>query len=499
MPLRIEQGFEYKGHDYWRWWISIDGPDAELDSIGKVVYKLDPSFPDPVRSVTDRATRFQLTEMGWGAFVIYADVFDQSGTLINKLEHPLELRYPDGTPTAGVTDAENAAPVSSLAAPTSRSLTFPNGRTARLVEVAANTPTRLILESLSLTAPRPVIAIIGGAGELDERVKPRLAKLFSRAVARVAVSRGALILDGGTDAGVMALMGQGAADRGHYSDLVGVAPSAKVTYPGGPEGARPGDRVPLEANHTHFVLLEHAGWGGEVGTMDALAKRLAGDAPAVTILADGGPIAIDEVVRSVRRRWPIIVLAGSGRFADQLVKLSKNKNSESVADPRLAEILADGQLHFFSATDSVEDLTRTLYRFLDPPAPDPALYGGWGLFAWLDANANAERRDFETLQTWIIRLGVLATFVALVQSQIAIGVSENLKNVPPGSLAGWSEPPWLHAGLQCLLVLVTVATTILLGAAARFKAGTRWVLLRGGAEAVKREIFRYRTAGPSHH
>lgn len=39
-------------------------------------------------------------------------------------------------------------------------------------------------------------------------------QLFSRGIARAAVDAEALIMDGGTQAGVMAIMGQGVADRG---------------------------------------------------------------------------------------------------------------------------------------------------------------------------------------------------------------------------------------------------------------------------------------------
>jgi SLOG in TRPM, prokaryote/SMODS and SLOG-associating 2TM effector domain 1/Protein of unknown function (DUF4231) len=376
--------------------------------------------------------------------------------------------------------------------PTPCTITFSYGHTAQILDVPRSMRAPEILAALGLNSSRPVVAIVGGASKLEERVKPRLAQLFSRAVARVAADRGALIIDGGTAAGVMAIIGQGVADRGHRSTLLGVAPAAKVTYPGGPSADSVPDGAPLEPNHTHFVLVQDSDWGGEVGTMDALAQALAGDQPAVTILADGGPIAVDEVVRSVRRRWPILVLAGSGRFADQLVKLSKNERAKAVEDPRFAEILAEGKLHVFPATGTVEDLARVLNRYFDPPEPDPALDAAWRLFAWLDVNATAERTTFERLQKWIIRLGVLATALALVQSQLSLGLPPDVMRLLPDWLAT-SPVSWLiPQGLQFTLVLVTVVTTILLGAVARFKAGSRWVLLRGGAEAVKREIFRYR-------
>jgi TRPM family ion channel/uncharacterized protein DUF4231 len=385
--------------------------------------------------------------------------------------------------------------------PISRSIGFPNGRSAHLVEVQVGTSAESILATLCLRPSRPVIAIVGGAGKLDERVKPRLAQLFSRAVARVAADRQAVIVDGGTQAGVMALIGQGVADRGHSSDLLGVAPSGTVTYPGGPAPAAIPEGASLEPNHTHFVLVQQDDWGGEVSTMDALAQVLAASDPAVMILADGGPIAMDEVLYGVRREWPIIVLAGTGRVADKIASYSrKNTLRTSSADPRLAEVVGNGRLHIFPSNGTVEELVRILNRYLDPPPHDPALESAWRLFAWLDANARTERSTFERIQMWILGLGLLATFLALLQAQLGAGWPPAFAAAVPAELAVVTTTPvpaWITPILRITLLLVTIATTVLLGVVMRFKAGTRWVLLRGGAEGVKREIFRYRVGvGP---
>ena len=98
MTLRIAQDFQYESEDWWRWWIWIDGPAQELDQVKSVVYTLHPTFRDPVRTVTDRASQFRLETAGWGTFTIYAKVFRRDGAVV-ELEHELELRYPDGRAT----------------------------------------------------------------------------------------------------------------------------------------------------------------------------------------------------------------------------------------------------------------------------------------------------------------------------------------------------------------------------------------------------------------
>jgi transcription initiation factor IIF auxiliary subunit len=98
MTLQIEQGFEYQGHDYWKWWAWLEGAEEELDQVERVAYHLHRTFPNPLRTVTDRASKFRLDAAGWGGFTLRATVYDKNGTR-QTLSREVELRYPDGTPT----------------------------------------------------------------------------------------------------------------------------------------------------------------------------------------------------------------------------------------------------------------------------------------------------------------------------------------------------------------------------------------------------------------
>ena len=93
-------------------------------------------------------------------------------------------------------------------------IVFSNGNRARLVTPAAGTPAASVLKALEIGQPKALIMIAGGAGGLDEALRPRLVELFSRGIAPAAASIDALTIDGGTEAGVMAMMGQGVADGG---------------------------------------------------------------------------------------------------------------------------------------------------------------------------------------------------------------------------------------------------------------------------------------------
>lgn len=94
MTIRIRQKSEYQGDDWWRWSVWIEGASKELDGIEKVVYTLHPTFADPVRTISDRASKFSLSSSGWGGFDIFAHVFQRDGSS-QKLQHSLELFYPN--------------------------------------------------------------------------------------------------------------------------------------------------------------------------------------------------------------------------------------------------------------------------------------------------------------------------------------------------------------------------------------------------------------------
>lgn len=95
-PYKIEQGSNYEGEDWWKWWLWIEAEKKDLDKIDHVVYTLHPTFPKPVRTITDQKSKFKLEAEGWGVFRIYARIFLKDKTEI-PVEHDLQLEYPDGT------------------------------------------------------------------------------------------------------------------------------------------------------------------------------------------------------------------------------------------------------------------------------------------------------------------------------------------------------------------------------------------------------------------
>jgi len=74
--------------------VIIQATDDVLDRIESVRYSLHPSYPNPIRVVTDRASRFKLKDLAWGETNVRAEV------LVKGQQQPIKLnRYINLTQT----------------------------------------------------------------------------------------------------------------------------------------------------------------------------------------------------------------------------------------------------------------------------------------------------------------------------------------------------------------------------------------------------------------
>ena len=116
-------------------------------------------------------------------------------------------------------------------------LEFGGGHSAQVVRPRQFADLAAAIAGLGLCEPRPVLVVVGGASGLDESGKERLSVLFRQALVPVAVTGQAVVVDGGTDAGVMQLIGRARATGTSGFPLVGVAAENTVMLPG--DGADP--------------------------------------------------------------------------------------------------------------------------------------------------------------------------------------------------------------------------------------------------------------------
>lgn len=258
-------------------------------------------------------------------------------------------------------------------------IAFPNGNRAQAVYVSAGADGAAIVAALRLPPPRAVLLLSGGASDMSPAGMAQLRGLLADGVARVADEEGITIIDGGTQAGVMQMLGEGRAAAGGDAPLIGVCPADLVSWPGRvlsppvlstAEGSRGGPaddaRVPLEPNHTHFVLTDGDHWGTETETTFALAAALSEGVPSVAVLVNGGPVARDEVLHNVRQGREIMVIRGSGRLADEIA--AAVAGGMEPPDHEVVAIVRDGRITLFDMADGPEALAALVRQklFVEP-------------------------------------------------------------------------------------------------------------------------------------
>ena len=198
--------------------------------------------------------------------------------------------------------------------PRRKSIRFANGRTAQLLESVATASAQSVVDWLELPSARFSIVLHGGAGDMSESYYKKLMLLLRDSLVRFAEDNRALVADGGTDTGLVQVMGEAYLAAKATFSLVGVVVSDAVTYPGGPP---PGpDRWALNPMHTHFVIVNADDFGFESHLLAGLAHI--GGNPGVALAVNGGAITRSEIELHARMGTPVIVLKGTGRYADDL-------------------------------------------------------------------------------------------------------------------------------------------------------------------------------------
>lgn len=209
-------------------------------------------------------------------------------------------------------------------------ITFSNEFTAYAIRVHRSAELSVALRDMGLHYPHPTLVLVGGAGGLRDVELTRLRPLFVEVLAPLFEVLGVFVVDGGTDAGVMRLMGQTRAETGATFSLIGVPPAGLVTLPGTtPPRA---ESAPLEPHHTHFVLVPGSKWGDDSPWLSRVACTLGSGKPSLTLLINGGEIAREDVSQSVKAGRPVVVVGGTGRLADEIATATERLSLVNVVD-----------------------------------------------------------------------------------------------------------------------------------------------------------------------
>jgi hypothetical protein len=233
------------------------------------------------------------------------------------------------------------------------------GPLAEITTVAAE-----LAEAGLAVGQRPVVVLVGGANGLRTGDQTVWEAMFRDGLVAGVVRSGACLVDGGTDAGVLALAGAARAAVGADYPAVGVAAEGTVHWPGH-QPAMAGTAA-LGPQHTHVVVVPGRAWGMELPWISLIAGTLAGARRSVTVVINGGPITLADVRQSIQVGRPILVVAGTGRLADNLAAAGRGASG---ASPEEQELAASGLIHVVDGLRSPQGLADAITAALQVPLP----------------------------------------------------------------------------------------------------------------------------------
>jgi hypothetical protein len=185
-------------------------------------------------------------------------------------------------------------------------------------------------QKLEFNTPQPTIVVIGGAGGMSEEDFGKVKEFFKEHLLPFAQQKNAVIVDGGTDSGVMAAVGYARNALASKIPVVGV-------YARGVEGIA----GMLEPNHTHFITCPGNDWGDESEYLAAAPGILSGSLPSVAVLINGGQITWNDARFNVQYGRPVVIAEGTGRAADVIATTNTGRDFDSKA----ISLIRTGKIH----------------------------------------------------------------------------------------------------------------------------------------------------------
>lgn len=234
---------------------------------------------------------------------------------------------------------------------------FPDGSSARAVRVCPTEPIPHILNWLQLTGPRPMLFVSGGATDMAAWDMAATREIIE-GVARFAQRTGVGIVDGGTSSGVMGILGTVRRQRGYTFPLIGIAPRGLIAYPGYTNHAEVSQ---LDSGHSHFVLVEANRWDSVSESFIQLPYALADGRQRLGLVINGGMFTKNEAyLATCKYRMPVVALAGSGRFADELAAAITTRRADN---PITAQIIESGQVQLASMHSGAQAIVAQLAAY----------------------------------------------------------------------------------------------------------------------------------------
>ena len=195
-----------------------------------------------------------------------------------------------------------------------RQISLKRGVTVKAANISNGHEIQEALTELEIPHPKNTIVLVGGAGGIGFIDKFPMRKAVG-IVAQLAQETGSVVVDGGTQAGIMTEIGRQRRKNKFTFPLIGVVFETLLMQ------EKPASI--LDENHTHFFLIPGSNWGDESSWISKIATVIAGGHQSITVLVNGGNISRSDVEYSLLENRPTFVMRGTGRLADEITLTGK--------------------------------------------------------------------------------------------------------------------------------------------------------------------------------
>ncbi len=123
---------------------------------------------------------------------------------------------------------------------------------------------------------------------------------------------------------------------------------------------------------------------------------------------------------------------------------------------------------------------------------NPTLYEVWKIFGRYNANAILCKKRYLRVRMSALWISVIATLAAIIDATYLTDEALThlskpfFPNAPALAFLSWGNL------VNYIIILLPITISILLAVASKLDQGSKWTLLRGAAEGIKQEIYRYR-------
>eukprot|EP01060_Flectonema_neradi_P028821 TRINITY_DN3883_c0_g1_i1.p1 TRINITY_DN3883_c0_g1~~TRINITY_DN3883_c0_g1_i1.p1 ORF type:complete len:2053 (+),score=501.65 TRINITY_DN3883_c0_g1_i1:165-6323(+) len=240
------------------------------------------------------------------------------------------------------------------------------------------------------------------------------------------------------------------------------------------------------------------------GTLPRQPSRVVG------VVIGGTPEQLKfNLVQYAERKWPLLIVEGSGGYADTICGIIRKIESSSTGaasvddyssylsntDAATSQIISSGVCKIVPKGMIPSEFTRLLEKAL---SGDEILYRAWESYAAWNNLSTKNERSYGNLMLSILVLGIMATAISILQTFLQLQFQDSTDGQNSNGTRKWAGGETsnvvaqIYASLSIVVVVLPITISLMQSITNKINAGAKWVSLKSASEGLLSEIYMYR-------